>query len=723
MPPKTDTTIFKATYSGVPVYECIINDVAVMRRRADSWLNATQILKVVGMDKPQRTRILEREVQKGTHEKIQGGYGKYQGTWIPLEAAVKLAAQYNVSDLFDPITSYVPSGTSPPPAPKHNAGGAGRASAAKKGSSATPSISAAAGLASKRGAAAAQLAHADRADNSSRYDNGDEGSFSPAPSQESSASATPSPVPSHLEGLAETLSQATDGDGKMLPPGHPPHINTGPNVDNASKYAEMILDYFISESTTIPAILTHPPADFDANMSIDDDEHTALHWACAMGRVRVVKLLLSAQADIFRVNMSGQTALMRAAMFSNNYDLRKFPELFELLHRSVLNIDRQDRTVFHHIIDLALSRGKPHASRYYLETMCNRLAEYPSQLADILNFQDEDGETSLTMAARARSKRLVRILLEHGANPKLRNKEGKSAEDYIIEDERFRASPPTVTPAIGLAGPGGMGASGAASFVTGPDGLPLGTSGLHNSEAGQRAATRAVSLLTTLLGQLAQNYDDEIGTVDKKLAQAHTLLSQIQSEIAECTRVREDLETGAGGQSDLARVGEIGAKIVGVLEKRSREQAEAEWKEENGEGRPLSDVKKARLELEADASKTGPVLDSQLGALRAQLDEVRTRRSKLISDFVTKAREQGTGKTMASYRRLIAAGCGGLAKNEVDAVVGVLCELLEEGGGAAAGTVPTANTTSAGGRRPVGAADDVEMSSTTGPNGITTDGR
>jgi hypothetical protein len=51
-----------------------------MRRRADGWLNATQILKVAGFDKPQRTRVLEREVQKGEHEKVQGGYGKYQGT-------------------------------------------------------------------------------------------------------------------------------------------------------------------------------------------------------------------------------------------------------------------------------------------------------------------------------------------------------------------------------------------------------------------------------------------------------------------------------------------------------------------------------------------------------------------------------------------------------------------------------------------------------------------
>ena len=50
-----------------------------MRRRQDDYINATHILKVAGLDKPARTRQLEREVQKGIHEKVQGGYGKYQG--------------------------------------------------------------------------------------------------------------------------------------------------------------------------------------------------------------------------------------------------------------------------------------------------------------------------------------------------------------------------------------------------------------------------------------------------------------------------------------------------------------------------------------------------------------------------------------------------------------------------------------------------------------------
>ena len=117
--PAIDSTIYKATYSGVPVYEFIAKGIACMRRRSDGWLNATQILKVAGFDKPQRTRILEREVQRGLHEKVQGGYGKYQGTWVPLERGREIAKLYNVEDVLLPIFEFRPSTESPPLAPKH----------------------------------------------------------------------------------------------------------------------------------------------------------------------------------------------------------------------------------------------------------------------------------------------------------------------------------------------------------------------------------------------------------------------------------------------------------------------------------------------------------------------------------------------------------------------------------------------------------------------------
>lgn len=110
-----------------------------MRRRSDDWINATHILKAAGFDKPARTRILEREVQKELHEKIQGGYGKYQGwyreewsakqghlipnfilgTWVPLESGQALAQRNGVYDKLRTIFEFIPGNLSPPPAPKH----------------------------------------------------------------------------------------------------------------------------------------------------------------------------------------------------------------------------------------------------------------------------------------------------------------------------------------------------------------------------------------------------------------------------------------------------------------------------------------------------------------------------------------------------------------------------------------------------------------------------
>jgi len=85
------SVILQAVYSGVSVYEMEINGVAVMRRRSDSWLNATQILKVAGVDKGKRTKVLEKEVLTGEHEKVQGGYGKYGVPDFDLPRPIKRA--------------------------------------------------------------------------------------------------------------------------------------------------------------------------------------------------------------------------------------------------------------------------------------------------------------------------------------------------------------------------------------------------------------------------------------------------------------------------------------------------------------------------------------------------------------------------------------------------------------------------------------------------------
>lgn len=114
--------IYSAKYSGVDVYEFIHPTGSVMKRKDDDWVNATHILKAARFAKAKRTRILEKEVIKEIHEKVQGGFGKYQGTWVPMDVARSLATKFGVHDELSPLFNFTQTdgSASPPQAPKHH---------------------------------------------------------------------------------------------------------------------------------------------------------------------------------------------------------------------------------------------------------------------------------------------------------------------------------------------------------------------------------------------------------------------------------------------------------------------------------------------------------------------------------------------------------------------------------------------------------------------------
>lgn len=118
-----NTQIYSATYSNVPVFEFVTLEGPIMRRKLDSWINATHILKIAKFPKAKRTRILEKDVQTGVHEKVQGGYGKYQGTYVPLNLGVEIAKNFGVFEVLRPIFEFTyveGKSETPPPAPKHS---------------------------------------------------------------------------------------------------------------------------------------------------------------------------------------------------------------------------------------------------------------------------------------------------------------------------------------------------------------------------------------------------------------------------------------------------------------------------------------------------------------------------------------------------------------------------------------------------------------------------
>lgn len=114
--------IYSAKYSGVDVYEFIHPTGSVMKRKDDDWVNATHILKAARFAKAKRTRILEKEVIKEVHEKVQGGFGKYQGTWVPMDVARTLATKFGVHHELAPLFDFTQTegSASPPQAPKHH---------------------------------------------------------------------------------------------------------------------------------------------------------------------------------------------------------------------------------------------------------------------------------------------------------------------------------------------------------------------------------------------------------------------------------------------------------------------------------------------------------------------------------------------------------------------------------------------------------------------------
>ena len=58
--------------------------------------------------------------------------------------------------------------------------------------------------------------------------------------------------------------------------------------------------------------------------------------------------------------------------------------------------------MFHHIANTTVSRKKYACARYYMECILNKMAEVlsPDQIERILNEQDHQGDTAITIAAR-----------------------------------------------------------------------------------------------------------------------------------------------------------------------------------------------------------------------------------------------------------------------------------------------------------------------------------
>ncbi len=206
-----------------------------------------------------------------------------------------------------------------------------------------------------------------------------------------------------------------------------------PSFDQLSveRNRTVLMSIFLYEDPHyIPDVLKQPQ-DLDVNIVIDDQGHTAVHWAAALARLNVLRALMDRGALISKVNHNGESPLSRSVLVTNNFDHQSFPELLELLSDTVAIVDKNNRSVLHHICLTAGIKGRSHAARYYMECLLDHMGRFhEGDFSQIIDLQDKNGDTALTIAARVGNRHLVEQLLDVGANSLICNHAGLKLSDY-----------------------------------------------------------------------------------------------------------------------------------------------------------------------------------------------------------------------------------------------------------------------------------------------------
>lgn len=212
-------------------------------------------------------------------------------------------------------------------------------------------------------------------------------------------------------------------------------------------YGDQLLDFFMTTGDALQAERKpppEPPANFQVDRPIDDHGNTALHWACSMGDIQIVQDLLRRGANPKAASAHDETPLVRAALFTNNYDKKTFPVLFDLLFDTVTYLDWFKATIFHHIAETTKSKGKWKSAKYYCEVILETLRTRASQedIEILLSLEDERGDTATLKAARNGAFHLACLLIEHcPRSAQIVNENGETAA-ALLERAQENENPP-----------------------------------------------------------------------------------------------------------------------------------------------------------------------------------------------------------------------------------------------------------------------------------------
>lgn len=292
-------------------------------------------------------------------------------------------------------------------------------------------------------------------------------------------------------------------------------------------YADELLDYFMLSSSETPILHLAPPVPpqpFNVNRPIDDQAHTALHWGAAMGDIDIVRFFIERGASLSARNSRGETPLIRAVLFTNNYEKETMPRLVQLLVSTIREHDNHGGTILHHIAMTTNSLAKKRCARYYLDVVLNKMAEIctPQEFTRLVNLQDSNGDTALHIVARHGAKKCIRALQGRGVRGDLENAHRETA-DRIIQGQRairqdFVSSSPLPD-------------SGAINGHDLVKASKLGPSSHYHSQSARSFSQSFDEMAQDKSLQLALAYDSEIKQKDGDLEEGQRLVENVEHQL------------------------------------------------------------------------------------------------------------------------------------------------------------------------------------------------
>lgn len=443
-------------------------------------------------------------------------------------------------------------------------------------------------------------------------------------------------------------------------------------------FADSLLDYFMLSSSDAPLNLEPPklPEGYEVEWKVDGQKHTALHWAAAMGDMEIVRTLMNRGADIFARNERGDTPLIRAVLFTNNYEKDTFPKLLSFFQATVEEPDYLDSTVLHHVAMLTTSRQKKKCARFYLEVLLARLAEFMDQrrFLKFINKQDSNGDTAFHIVVRHEATKCIRALQGCGAGGDIPNHNNETADQMLqrsrvkqLDQYALQSSSP-VQPQFSL--PNGHAVAGQTKSGTM-------TKSRYESQSAQSFSESFDSVAANGGLQVALALENELREKDDQQAEAdrlHAGIDQQRHEIRRQTFAYLN-EQGSGDDDDLE-----------VAELRREQQfllAEQESLLEQNQHRIL------HQDIRAEESALSPSVHNKTNDTALSEDEIKARikaaqdlhaeqiKRMDLTKMVAQA-QANAGMSQAGHdcKRLVSSATG-IPVEEVAGVTGELLEQLE----------------------------------------------